>query len=140
MRAALVLNEMFLLRPPPPPIKYHAWLTSSIHHDIFWLWICVRKKLECNFCFLNILHILDFYEEVMSLIFSMTCTHISPPLWQVFEMLYATFEQDGYDYFVGKFKSFIQSAVFLTGALTNIVTTSCGIPGLLLPWSLPWCP
>lgn len=45
-------------------------------------------------------HCLDFYEEVLSLIFSMTCTHISPPLWQVFEMIYATFEQDGFDYFI----------------------------------------
>ncbi|XP_033645727.1 importin-7-like [Asterias rubens] len=56
--------------------------------------------------------VLDFYEEVMSLIFSMTCTHISPPLWQVFEMLYATFEQDGYDYFVE-----------MMPALHNYVTT-----------------
>ncbi|PIK52316.1 putative importin-7 isoform X2 [Apostichopus japonicus] len=45
-------------------------------------------------------HCLDFYEEVLSLIFSMTCTHISPPLWQVFQMLYATFEEDGFDYFI----------------------------------------
>ncbi|XP_022089193.1 importin-7-like [Acanthaster planci] len=57
-------------------------------------------------------NVLDFYEEVMSLIFSMTCTHISPPLWQVFEMLYSTFETDGYDYFVE-----------MMPALHNYVTT-----------------
>lgn len=45
-------------------------------------------------------HCLDFYEEVLSLIFSMTCTHVSPPLWQIFHMLYNTFEQDGFDYFI----------------------------------------
>ncbi|XP_071956565.1 importin-7-like [Antedon mediterranea] len=44
--------------------------------------------------------VIDFYEEVLSLIFSMTCTHISPPLWQVFPMVYEMFSNDGFDYFL----------------------------------------
>ncbi|XP_072048064.1 LOW QUALITY PROTEIN: importin-7-like [Amphiura filiformis] len=56
--------------------------------------------------------VIDFYEEVLALIFSMTCTHISPPLWQVFQMMYETFQDDMYDYFVD-----------MMPALHNFVTT-----------------
>ncbi|XP_064603784.1 importin-7-like [Liolophura sinensis] len=44
-------------------------------------------------------NILDFYEEVLTLIYSLTGTHISNHLWQVFKMLYDMFQKDGIDYF-----------------------------------------
>ncbi|XP_030844943.1 importin-7 isoform X1 [Strongylocentrotus purpuratus] len=53
-----------------------------------------------------------FYEEVFSLIFSMTCTHVSPPLWEVFYYLFETFAADGFDFFVE-----------MMPALHNYVTT-----------------
>lgn len=43
----------------------------------------------------------DFYEEVLTLIYSLTGTHISNHLWQVFKMLYDMFQKDGIDYFTG---------------------------------------
>lgn len=57
-------------------------------------------------------HVIDFYEEVFSLIFSMTCTHVSPPLWEVFYYLFETFAADGFDFFVE-----------MMPALHNYVTT-----------------
>ncbi|XP_071505004.1 LOW QUALITY PROTEIN: importin-7-like [Diadema antillarum] len=57
-------------------------------------------------------HVIDFYEEVFSLIFSMTCTHVSPPLWEVFYFLFETFAHDGFDFFVE-----------MMPALHNYVTT-----------------
>ncbi|KAK3603195.1 hypothetical protein CHS0354_036118, partial [Potamilus streckersoni] len=44
-------------------------------------------------------NIVDFYEEVLSLIYSLTSTQISQPMWQVFAMLYEMFQKDGIDYF-----------------------------------------
>ncbi|OWF54942.1 importin-7-like [Mizuhopecten yessoensis] len=44
-------------------------------------------------------NILDFYEEVLSLIYSLTSTQVSHHLWQVFRMLYEMFQKDGIDYF-----------------------------------------
>lgn len=44
-------------------------------------------------------NIIDFYEEVLSLICSLTSTQISPHMWQVFGMLYQMFQADGIDYF-----------------------------------------
>ena len=44
----------------------------------------------------------DFYEEVLSLIYSLTSTQISQHMWQVFGMLYEMFQKDGIDYFTGK--------------------------------------
>ncbi|XP_070563950.1 importin-7-like [Ptychodera flava] len=45
-------------------------------------------------------NVMDFYEEVLSLVFSLTCSHISPHLWQVFFMLYDMFQKDGFDFFL----------------------------------------
>lgn len=44
-------------------------------------------------------NIIDFYEEVLSLIYSLTSTQISQHMWQVFGMLYEMFQKDGIDYF-----------------------------------------
>ncbi|GAB1598816.1 importin-7-like isoform X2 [Argonauta hians] len=44
-------------------------------------------------------NIIDFYEEVLSLVCGLTSTQISPQMWQVFGMLYQMFQTDGIDYF-----------------------------------------
>jgi len=44
-------------------------------------------------------NIIDFYEEVLSLIYSLTSTQISCHMWEVFGMIYQMFEKDGVDYF-----------------------------------------
>lgn len=43
--------------------------------------------------------IIDFYEELLSLIYSLTMSHITVHMWQVFGMLYEMFQKDGIDYF-----------------------------------------
>ncbi|XP_077868643.1 importin-7 isoform X2 [Saccoglossus kowalevskii] len=45
-------------------------------------------------------NVIDFYEEVLSLIFSLTCSHVSEHLWQVYFMIYDMFQKDGFDYFL----------------------------------------
>ncbi|KAL5007680.1 hypothetical protein ScPMuIL_016486 [Solemya velum] len=44
-------------------------------------------------------NIIDFYEEVLSLIYSLTSSQVSVHMWQVFGMLYQMFQKDGIDYF-----------------------------------------
>lgn len=44
-------------------------------------------------------NIMDFYEEVLSLIYSLTSAQVSHHMWQVFGMLYEMFQKDGIDYF-----------------------------------------
>ena len=53
---------------------------------------------------LNFMHISfsDFYEEVLSLIYSLTSAQVSHHMWQVFAMLYEMFQKDGIDYFTGE--------------------------------------
>ena len=55
----------------------------------------------------NLLSFTDFYEEVLSLIYSLTSTQISQHMWQVFGMLYEMFQKDGIDYFTGEFILFL---------------------------------
>lgn len=45
------------------------------------------------------LSIVEFYEEAMCLIYSLSNNSISPDMWRVFEMMYQTFQKDGFDYF-----------------------------------------
>ncbi|WAR01862.1 IPO7-like protein [Mya arenaria] len=40
-------------------------------------------------------NIIDFYEEVLSLIYSLTSAHVTVHMWQVFGMLYDMFQKDG---------------------------------------------
>lgn len=44
-------------------------------------------------------NVMEFYEEILSLICSLTTTHISDRMWNVFPMLQNMFENDGFDYF-----------------------------------------
>ncbi|KAK7477196.1 hypothetical protein BaRGS_00031581 [Batillaria attramentaria] len=44
-------------------------------------------------------NIMDFYEEVLSLIYSLTSSQVSNHMWEVFPMIYQMFKKDGIDYF-----------------------------------------
>lgn len=43
--------------------------------------------------------VMEFYEEALSLVYSLTCNSISADLWKIFEMIYQMFQKDGFDYF-----------------------------------------
>lgn len=43
--------------------------------------------------------IMDFYEEIFSLMYSLTCQAISPPMWEALPLIYEVFQDDGFDYF-----------------------------------------
>jgi len=44
-------------------------------------------------------NLIEYYEELLSLIYSLTCTVISERMWQVFPMLYELFNHDNTEYF-----------------------------------------
>jgi hypothetical protein len=44
----------------------------------------------------------DFYEEMFSLVESLTTSHISEKMWQVLPILYEMFKSNGIDFFTGK--------------------------------------
>ncbi|XP_028613425.1 importin-8 isoform X2 [Grammomys surdaster] len=44
-------------------------------------------------------HIFEFYEEVLSLAYNLTCHAISPQMWQLLGVLYEIFQQDCFEYF-----------------------------------------
>ncbi|XP_054655846.1 importin-8 isoform X1 [Dunckerocampus dactyliophorus] len=41
----------------------------------------------------------EFYEEILSLAFGLTCQTISPQMWQLLSVLYDVFQHDCFDYF-----------------------------------------
>uniref|UniRef100_A0A452RAV8 Importin 8 n=1 Tax=Ursus americanus TaxID=9643 RepID=A0A452RAV8_URSAM len=41
----------------------------------------------------------EFYEEILSLAYSLTCHGISPQMWQLLGILYEVFQQDCFEYF-----------------------------------------
>lgn len=43
----------------------------------------------------------EFYEEILSLAFGLTCQSISPQMWQLLGVLYDVFQHDCFDYFTG---------------------------------------
>lgn len=44
-------------------------------------------------------HVVEFYEEILSLAYSLTCHTISPQMWQLLCILYEVFQQDCFEYF-----------------------------------------
>ncbi|KAH0617049.1 hypothetical protein JD844_028647 [Phrynosoma platyrhinos] len=44
-------------------------------------------------------HVIEFYEEILSLAYSLTCHLISPQMWQLLGVLYEVFQQDCFEYF-----------------------------------------
>ncbi|XP_067907109.1 importin-8 isoform X1 [Heterodontus francisci] len=44
-------------------------------------------------------HVIEFYEEVLSLAYSLTCQVISPNMWQLLGVLYEVLQQDCFEYF-----------------------------------------
>lgn len=47
------------------------------------------------------LSLVEFYEEILSLAFGLTCQTISPQMWQLLGVLYEVFQHDCFDYFTG---------------------------------------
>ncbi|XP_055011384.1 importin-8 isoform X2 [Boleophthalmus pectinirostris] len=43
--------------------------------------------------------VIEFYEEILSLAFGLTCQNISPQMWHLLGVLYQVFQHDCYDYF-----------------------------------------
>ncbi|KAJ4939858.1 hypothetical protein JOQ06_029294 [Pogonophryne albipinna] len=43
--------------------------------------------------------IIEFYEEILSLAFGLTCQSVSPQMWQLLGVLYEVFQHDCFDYF-----------------------------------------
>uniref|UniRef100_T1J129 Importin N-terminal domain-containing protein n=1 Tax=Strigamia maritima TaxID=126957 RepID=T1J129_STRMM len=43
--------------------------------------------------------VMEFYDEALSLVYSLTCKNISAAMWQVFDMLFKMFVKDGFEYF-----------------------------------------
>ncbi|XP_057179686.1 importin-8 isoform X2 [Triplophysa rosa] len=43
--------------------------------------------------------IIEFYEEILSLAFGLTCQSVSPQMWQLLGVLYDVFQHDCFDYF-----------------------------------------
>lgn len=44
-------------------------------------------------------HVIEFYEEILSLAYNLTCHTISPQMWQLLGILYEVFQQDCFEYF-----------------------------------------
>lgn len=44
-------------------------------------------------------HVIEFYEEILSLAYSLTCHTISPQMWHLLSILYEIFQQDCFEYF-----------------------------------------
>uniref|UniRef100_A0A674MDD0 Importin 7 n=1 Tax=Takifugu rubripes TaxID=31033 RepID=A0A674MDD0_TAKRU len=44
-------------------------------------------------------HVLEFYEEILSLAHSLTCQQVSHQMWELLPLVYEVFQQDGFDYF-----------------------------------------
>ncbi|XP_055963797.1 importin-8 [Sorex fumeus] len=44
-------------------------------------------------------HVIDFYEEILSLAYSLTCHGVSPQMWQLLGIFYEVFQQDCFEYF-----------------------------------------
>lgn len=43
----------------------------------------------------------EFYEEILSLAFGLTCQSVSPQMWQLLGVLFEVFQHDCFDYFTG---------------------------------------
>jgi hypothetical protein len=43
--------------------------------------------------------VMDYYEEMLTILDLFTCESVSPMMWQMFGIIYEAFERDGFDYF-----------------------------------------
>ncbi|XP_023238428.1 importin-7-like, partial [Centruroides sculpturatus] len=64
-------------------------------------------------------NVIEFYEEAMSLIYSLSSDTISQDMWKVFEMMYQTFQNDGFDYFTDMMPSLHNFVVVDTPAFVS---------------------
>lgn len=61
------------------------------------VFVCTVYECECE----EFLSLVEFYEEILSLAFGLTCQTISPQMWQLLGVLYEVFQHDCFDYFTG---------------------------------------
>nr|XP_004611391.1 unnamed protein product [Sorex araneus] len=62
-------------------------------------------------------HVIEFYEEILSLAYSLTCRGVSPQLWQLLGVFYEVFQQDGFEYFTDMMPLLHNYVTIDTGAL-----------------------
>lgn len=78
----------------------------------------------------SILFAAEFYEEILSLAFGLTCQTISPQMWQLLGILYEVFQQDCFDYFTGTSHRSCATLDVLIRCDASIDTLSLLLPGL----------
>nr|XP_033806562.1 importin-8 isoform X3 [Geotrypetes seraphini] len=69
-------------------------------------------------------HVIEFYEEILSLAYSLTCQMISPQMWQLLGILFEVFQQDCFEYFTAYLFIFLSDMMPL---LHNYVTVDTDI-------------
>lgn len=82
------------------------------NYQLHWMWamsssLRVGEKVLAYFVLLKVsicsrfISFTEFYEEILSLAFGLTCQTISPQMWQLLSVLYEVFQHDCFDYFTG---------------------------------------
>jgi len=60
------------------------------------------------------LYCVEFFEEMLSLVFNLTCERVSDRMWQTLPIIYDLFNKDNLDYFTGEQSSYpVQSILYL---------------------------
>lgn len=67
----------------------------------FGFWDVYKKDFFYRLLFTKCFSFPEFYEEILSLAYSLTCQMISPQMWQLLGVLYEVFQQDCFEYFAG---------------------------------------
>ncbi|XP_076152432.1 importin-8 isoform X1 [Alosa pseudoharengus] len=66
--------------------------------------------------------IIEFYEEILSLAFGLTCQTISPQMWQLLGVLFNVFQHDCFDYFTDQYTPAFHHCKDMMPLLHNYVT------------------
>ncbi|XP_048124566.1 importin-8 isoform X2 [Alosa alosa] len=66
--------------------------------------------------------IIEFYEEILSLAFGLTCQTISPQMWQLLGVLFNVFQHDCFDYFTDQYTPAFHHCEDMMPLLHNYVT------------------
>ena len=46
--------------------------------------------------------VMDFYDELLNLLYLFTCVHVSQTMWCILPIIYEMFQEDGSDFFNGQ--------------------------------------
>ena len=105
--ASLQNSHLFPLQPVMTLSLSHPF---HRHPDILWRHVKERRwgvdvTLRTELIVIKrhpfVALITEFYEELLSLIYSLTCENVSLRMWNVFPLMYQLFKNDGFDYFTG---------------------------------------